>query len=176
MAEFQDHLIEQLPYLTAFARKLARDRARADDLVQETALRALCHRDKFEPGTNLRAWLSTILRNQFYNEIRAHARSSAYEETGTLAAPSAEAPAQESRLAMRDFERAFAKLPKPQREALLLVGKDGLSYEEAARVAGCPEGTMKSRVCRARMNLDALLNREAYAPAFANDNMAPVAA
>lgn len=176
MADFQDQLIEQLPYLTAFARKLTRDRARADDLVQETALRALCNVDKFEPGTNFRAWLSTILRNQFYNEIRSQSRSSAYDEAGVYASVSAQLPTQESRLEMRDFERAFAKLPEAQREALTLVGVSGLSYEEAAAVAGCPDGTMKSRVCRARSSLEGMLGRDAPASGIANDNSTPVAA
>jgi RNA polymerase sigma-70 factor (ECF subfamily) len=176
MTDFQDELIEQLPYLTAFARKLTRDRARADDLVQETALRALCNVDKFEPGTNFRAWLSTILRNQFYNEIRANARSSAYDEAGVYAPVAAQLPTQESRLEMRDFERAFAKLPVAQREALNLVGVSGLSYEEAAAVAGCPDGTMKSRVCRARSSLEGMLGRDLPGSGIANDNMTPVAA
>lgn len=175
MAAFQDQLIEQLPFLTAFARKLARDRSRADDLVQETVLRALCNTDKFEPGTNFRAWLSTILRNQFYNELRAQSRTAAYEKIGSAAVLPAQVPAQEARLEMRDFERAFDQLPKPQREALSLVGADGLSYEEAARRVGCPEGTMKSRVCRARMNLEAMLDR-GVPKEVANDNINPVAA
>jgi len=176
MADFQDQLIEQLPYLTAFARKLARDYARAEDLVQETALRALCNIDKFEPGTNFRAWLSTILRNQFYNEIRSRARSAAYDEATLATTSTSRVTAQESRLEMRDFERAFAKLPETQREALSLVGANGLSYEEAAEAVGCPEGTMKSRVSRGRTSLENILKTGCSGEESANDNTRPVAA
>jgi RNA polymerase sigma-70 factor (ECF subfamily) len=146
MQDFQDRLVEQLPHLRAFARLLARDRALADDLVQETALRALCNMDKFTPGTNMKAWLSTILRNQFYNELRSRARAAAY---ATLPMPVVCKGEQEGHVDMRDFERAFHSLPALQREALSLVGASGFSYGEAAKIAGCAQGTIKSRVCRA---------------------------
>lgn len=157
MTSFQNQLIEHLPHLQAFARLLARDRALADDLVQETALRALCNSDKFTPGTNMKAWLSTILRNQFYNELRTRSRAAAY---AALPKPAGHNGEQESHLEMRDFERAFRALPAVQREALSLVGASGYSYGEAAKIAGCAQGTVKSRVCRARMELGRTLGRE----------------
>ena len=150
MASFQDLLVEQLPYLRNFARLLARDGRMADDLVQETALRALANVDKFMPGTNIRAWLSTILRNEFYNELRARSRMAAYLKTPH---PTSHSGDQDWRLSMRDCERAFHSLPASQREALSLVGASGFSYEDAAGIIGCAEGTVKSRVCRARAEL-----------------------
>jgi len=151
MVQFQDLLVEQLPYLRAFARMLAHNSTLADDLVQETALRALSNNDKFVPGTNLKAWLSTILRNQFYSELRSRARLAAYAEAvPPLAGCDGD---QEARLALREFEEAYHALPAVQREALSLVGASGFSYDEAARIVGCAEGTVKSRVSRARLEL-----------------------
>lgn len=157
MALFQDQLVEQLPYLRTFARLLARNWALADDLVQETALRALSNVDKFTPGTNMKAWLSTILRNQFYNEVRTRSRAAAY---AVLPKPAGHHGEQEGMLELRDLERAFRALPAVQREALSLVGASGFSYGEAAEIVGCAQGTVKSRVCRARMELGRRLGRE----------------
>jgi RNA polymerase sigma-70 factor, ECF subfamily len=151
MALFQDKLVEHLPHLRASALRLSRNRSTADDLVQETALRALCNIDKFMPGTNMKAWLSTILRNQFYDELRARSRSASYL---AIPHPVGYAGQQESRIELRDFEREFVTLPAVQREALSLVGASGFSYDEAAEIAGCPRGTIKSRVCRARSTLE----------------------
>jgi RNA polymerase sigma-70 factor (ECF subfamily) len=156
MAPFQELLVEHLPHLRSFARHLARDRHLADDLVQETALRALCNSDKFTPGTNMRAWLSTILRNQFYNELRSRSRLAAYAR---VPQPASSASEQDERLELRDLERAFHSLPAPQRDALSLVGASGFSYEDAARIVGCAQGTVKSRVCRARMEINRCLGR-----------------
>ncbi len=158
MAQFQDLLVEQLPYLRAFARMLARNPALADDLVQETALRALSNIDKFAPGTNMRAWLATILRNQFFNELRGRARHAAYTEA--IPALGGCDGNQEAQVALREFERAFTALPASRREAISLVGASGFSYAEAAEIAGCAEGTMKSRVCRARIELARRLGDE----------------
>ncbi len=160
MALFQDLLVEHLPHLRAYARLLSRDWALADDLVQETVLRALCNIDKFVPGTNLKAWLSTILRNQFYNELRFRSRLTSY-----ISVPhqSWRAGEQEARLEMRDFERAFHALPPAQREALSLIGASGFSYDEAAKIVGCAQGTVKSRVCRARSELERRLRDEPLA-------------
>ena len=152
MKSFQSQLVEHLPYLRAFARGLARNAALADDLVQDTFLRALMNSDKFIPGTNLRAWLSTILRNQFFNEMRCRSRLASY-----VALPRpvvAFNGDQESRHEMRDCERAFHELPAAQSEALSLVGASGYSYEEAAEIVGCAQGTIKSRVFRARAELE----------------------
>jgi RNA polymerase sigma-70 factor (ECF subfamily) len=168
MASFQELLVEHLPHLRNFARMLARDRYLADDLVQETALRALCNMDKFTPGTNMKAWLSTILRNQFYNVMRDRSRITAYLK---MPAPTSQSGEQEGRLEMRDFERAFHSLPAVQREALSLVGASGFSYEDAAEAIGCAQGTVKSRVCRARMELSRRLGREIQA----SDGLDPAA-
>ncbi|HUZ75073.1 MAG TPA: sigma-70 family RNA polymerase sigma factor [Stellaceae bacterium] len=164
MALFQDTLLENLPYLRAYARRLSRDRAMADDLVQETAFRALCNVDKFMPGTNMKAWLSAILRNQFYDELRSRSRIAAY---AAIPHPTGQAGEQESLLELRDFEQEFAMLPAVQREALSLVGASGFSYEEAATIAGCPPGTIKSRVCRARSTLERRLRDETPAQSLA---------
>jgi len=162
MAPFQEALVENLPRLRAFAQFLARDRALADDLVQETALRALRNSDKFAPGTNMKAWLATILRNQFYNELRTRSRMAALAEMPRAAGQEAE---QEVRLDLRDFERAFKALPPAQRDALSLVAASGFSYEEAAEIVGCAQGTVKSRVSRGRSTLERALGRaKAEAP------------
>jgi RNA polymerase sigma-70 factor, ECF subfamily len=144
-------LVDHLPYLRAYGWSLSRNRAMADDLAQETVFRALCNIDKFVPGTNMKAWLSTILRNQFYSELRSRSLMAAYV---AIPRPAGHAGEQEMRIAMRDFERAFRALPAAQSEALSLVGASGFSYEEAAEIVGCPPGTIKSRVCRARSTLD----------------------
>jgi RNA polymerase sigma-70 factor (ECF subfamily) len=162
MALFQDMLVEHLPQLHAFALRLSRNRATADDLVQATALRALCNVDKFMPGTNMKAWLSTILRNQFYDDLRSRSWIAAYVD---MPHPVGHAGDQESRLEMHDFEREFATLPAVQRQALTLVGAEGFSYEEAAEIVGCPQGTIKSRVCRARSTLELRLRNDTPAPA-----------
>ena len=151
MALFQDMLVDHLPQLHAYAWRLSRNRAMADDLVQETAFRALCNIDRFTPGTNMKAWLSTILRNQFYNEMRSRSSMASYV---AIPRPAGHAGEQEARIEIRDFERALRALPAAQIEALSLVGASGFSYEEAAEIVGCPTGTIKSRVCRARSTID----------------------
>jgi RNA polymerase sigma-70 factor (ECF subfamily) len=146
---FKADLIDHLPHLLAFAQMMARDRAFAEDLVQDTILLALNNRAQFQPGTNLRAWLTVILRNRFFNEIR---RSQRRAEVALDAAGPAEAVGggQEARIELLEFQRAFRRLPAEQREALALVAASGFSYPEAAAIAGCPTGTVKSRVARAR--------------------------
>ncbi len=146
-----------LPQLSAFARRLARDRATAEDLVQSAIVRALVHADQFRPGTNFRAWIITILRNAYLNELRARGcRTTVDTDVETCAPPSH--GGQEARLRFRDLRRALRELPDGQRRALLLVGAEGRSYEEAARVTGCAVGTVKSRVSRARVQLQAMLD------------------
>ena len=129
---------------------------RADDLVQETLAKAIANRDKFRMGTNLHAWLVTILRNQYYSEGRRRWREVSDAE-GTHAARLVEQPGHSSHLELQDFMAALQVLPEDQREALVLVGASGLSYEEAAEVLGTRVGTVKSRVSRARSRLEALL-------------------
>lgn len=153
-------ILDHVSHLNALARFLARDRTLADDLVQETLLRALHYSEQFERGTNLKAWLTTILRNSYFNEKRSEARRRRLTQQGVLvhAEMRIEPGNQETHLELRDFERAFSTLPQVQRQAIALVGAKGYSYEEAAELAGCAVGTMKSRVSRARMALQAMLN------------------
>lgn len=152
----KDELVAALPVLRAFARSLTGNRDRADDLVQETVLRALANRDKFQPGTNLHAWLVTILRNQFYSEGRKKRRE-VEDVEGGFAAQLSDIPRQDSRLEMSDFLRALQLLPDEQREALILVGASGFSYEETAEICQVRVGTVKSRVSRARARLEEIL-------------------
>lgn len=156
-ADPRDRLVEHLPALRAFALSLARNGAVADDLVQETILKAWTNMDKFEAGTNLRAWLFTILRNTFYSARRKVGREVA-DVDGIHAARLSQKPDHDGRLALNDFQCAFAKLPDEQREALILVGASGFSYEEAAEMCACAVGTIKSRANRGRRKLTELLN------------------
>jgi RNA polymerase sigma-70 factor (ECF subfamily) len=132
---------------------------RADDLVQETLLRALAHIDSFQPGTNMSAWLFTILRNLFRSEYRKRRRE-VEDPEGNYAESLKSQPEQTGRVEFREFREALAKLPEDQREALILVGASGFSYDEAAAICGCAVGTIKSRVNRARNRLAQLLSIE----------------
>jgi RNA polymerase sigma-70 factor (ECF subfamily) len=152
----KNELIEALPMLRAFARSLSGNRDRADDLVQETVMRALANRDKFQEGTNLHAWLVTILRNQFYSEGRKRRRE-VEDAEGAHAARLADIGSQQSHLELEDFLRAMQLLPDEQREALVLIGASGFSYEEAAEICEVRVGTVKSRVSRARARLEEIL-------------------
>ena len=145
-----------IPNLRAFAVSLCGDIERADDLVQETLLKAWDHLDSFQEGTNLRAWLFTILRNTYFSECRRRRRE-VEDRDGNKAAELAVHPGQQGHLDMQDFRRALNLLPPDQREALVLVGAAGFSYEEAAAISGCAVGTIKSRVNRARAKLTELL-------------------
>jgi RNA polymerase sigma-70 factor (ECF subfamily) len=155
--DLHEDIVRCLPHLRAFAFLLARDRALADDLVQDAVLRALSHAHQFTAGTNFKAWITTILRNSYFNEMRRRGRAAqmSIEVVGNTAGISG---GQMERLHSRDFERAFHSLPAAQREALALVGASGFVYEEAAKVASCAVGTMKSRVSRARAQLQQMLN------------------
>ncbi|MCL5777522.1 sigma-70 family RNA polymerase sigma factor [Limibaculum sp. FT325] len=153
---FRDELVAALKPLRGFARTFHRDADRADDLVQETMVKAWANRDKFRPGTNMRAWLFTILRNSYYSELRK-TRNEVEDADGALTERLTDLPAHDGRLAMRDFRTALATLGDDQREALILVGASGFSYEEAAEICGVAPGTIKSRVSRARARLAELL-------------------
>jgi len=153
---FRSDLVDLLPSLRAFARSLAHDPVQADDLVQEALVRALANVDRFEPGTNLRAWLFTILRNHYYSQMRK-ARHEVEDAEGRLAAQLSVRPEQDGSVDLQDFKAAFQKLRADHREVLTLVGASGCSYEEAADICGCAVGTIKSRVNRARRRLALLL-------------------
>jgi RNA polymerase sigma-70 factor (ECF subfamily) len=145
--------------LRAFGVSLCGDKERADDLVQETLFKAWNHLDSFKEGTNLKAWLFTILRNTYFSERRKRRRE--VEDTdGSYAARLSTHPAQHGHMEMQDFRAALVQLPDDQREALILVGAAGFSYEEAAEISGCAVGTIKSRVNRARNRLAGMLGLE----------------
>lgn len=153
----RDRLADHLPALRAFAISLTRNIAAADDLVQETILKAWSNIDKFDPATNLQAWLFTILRNTYYSALRKTRREVA-DSDGTHAAGMAEKPAHDGRLAFGDFQRAFDQLSPEHREVLILVGASGFSCEEAAEMMGVAVGTVKSRASRARKRLAELMH------------------
>jgi RNA polymerase sigma-70 factor (ECF subfamily) len=164
--EFRDGLLGSIPKLRAFAISMTNDKARADDLVQETLSRAWANQHQFQPGTNLMAWLYTILRNELYSTMRRRRRE-VEDADGIHAARLAVQPNQQSALDVSNLRLALAKLPPDQREALLLVGAEGLSYEEAAQICSVRVGTVKSRVNRARGRLTQLLqvsDREDFGP------------
>jgi RNA polymerase sigma-70 factor (ECF subfamily) len=148
----KNDLIAFMPNLRAFAFSLCGQHERADDLVQETLLKAWSHLDSFQEGTNLRAWLFTILRNSFFSEMRRRRRE-VEDADGKKAESLTVAPAQQGHVDMQDLRKALDLLPPHQREAVVLVGAAGMSYEEAAEIAKCAVGTMKSRVNRARVKL-----------------------
>jgi RNA polymerase sigma-70 factor, ECF subfamily len=150
-------LLSVIPNLRAFAVSLCGNLDRADDLVQETLVKAWSNIGTFVEGTNLRAWLFTILRNIYYSEYRKRRREVA-DPDGTFAAKLATAPAQSGHMDLLDFRAALQQLPGDQREALILIGASGLTYEEAAGICGCAIGTMKSRVNRARSRLADMLS------------------
>ena len=152
----RDQVLAAVPGLRAFAMSLSGSVDRADDLVQETLLRALAHIDSFTPGTNMPAWLFTILRNLFRSEYRKRRRE-VEDGDGRYAETLKSHPEQIGRVEFHEFRSALAKLPPDQREALILVGASGFSYEAAASICGCAVGTIKSRVNRARTRLADLL-------------------
>ena len=159
---FRADLIRGLPMLRTFAVSLCGNEARADDLVQETLVRAWANRERFTPGSNFTAWTFTILRNQFYSEIRK-AKREVEDGDGAHAATLLAAPDQEHAVTLGSVMNMIGTLPPAQRRALLLVGAEGFTYEEAAARLGCQVGTVKSRVSRARNFLVETLARDAMA-------------
>jgi RNA polymerase sigma-70 factor, ECF subfamily len=149
---FKRQLLDHIPRLRGFALSLTRNAEEADDLVQDVLLRAWRARESFEMGTNLQAWLFRILRNTFYNDTVVKRRA-VQDVDGALAAKLAAAPNQEWRVRWSEMLEALQQLKPHAREALLMIAGAGLSYEEAAQICGCPVGTIKSRVKRARADL-----------------------
>lgn len=150
-------MLNAIPKLKAFAVSLCRNSERADDLVQETLLRACTNFAQYRPGTSMVPWLATILRNQFYTEYRKYRREIA-DADGVHAATLVSPAEQIGHVECKDLHRALATLPEEMREAIVMVGAFGLSYEEAARNQNCPVGTIKSRVHRARTCLASMLD------------------
>ncbi len=154
---FKREMLAALPSLRAFAVSLSRRYDRADDLVQETVMKAWGKQESFQPGTNMRAWLFTILRNEFYSQMRRNGRELP-DPDGIFAGNLASHPEQYGKMDMADFKTALDQLPDDQREAIVLIGASGFAYEEAAAIAGVAVGTIKSRVNRARTKLQELLS------------------
>ena len=155
-ASFKDELVAEISHLRAFAISLSGSVSLADDLVQETLLRAWSKSDMFQPGTALRSWLFTILRNIYFSHYRKRVRE-VRDSDGAYARRLIAAGDQESHLDFEDFCKALTRLPAQQREALILVGANGLSYDEAAEICDVEIGTIKSRMSRARSKLVELL-------------------
>jgi RNA polymerase sigma-70 factor (ECF subfamily) len=155
-AQIRRDMVAAIPRLRAFAVSLCGNPDRADDLVQETLAKALLNIKSFTEGTNLMAWLFTILRNGYYSEFRKRRREVA-DIDGNLSGMLVSKASQDDHMEFLDFREALQKLPPDQREALILIGASGLSYEEAAEICKCAVGTMKSRVSRARSRLSELL-------------------
>jgi RNA polymerase sigma-70 factor, ECF subfamily len=152
----RDAMLAAIPKVRAVAMSLSHNPDRADDLVQETLVRAIANINSFQAGTNMVGWLITILRNQFRSEWRR--RRYEVQDVDGCYAESLETPAkQHSRVEFEDFRLALAKLPDDQRETLILVVAAGFSYDEAAAICECAVGTIKSRVNRARTRLAELL-------------------
>jgi RNA polymerase sigma-70 factor, ECF subfamily len=152
-----DDIVALLPDLRAFARFMCREREAADDLVQNTIVAALNKQDQFEAGTNLKGWMFAIMRNRFYADLRAQSRRPASVDTDE-APPLAAVDNPEAALAVKELSAALWRLSAQAREALILVGASGFSYEEASRLCGCTVGTLKVRVSRARRQLGEILN------------------
>jgi RNA polymerase sigma-70 factor, ECF subfamily len=153
---FKREMLATLPSLRAFAVSLTGKHDKADDLVQDTVMKAWAKQSSFEMGTNIKAWLFTILRNEFYSQMRKRGRE-VQDTDGAFTERLSVHPSQYGSMDLEDFKVALAKLPDDQREAVILIGASGFSYEEAAAICDCAVGTMKSRVSRARTRLTELL-------------------
>jgi len=165
--DVREAMLAAVPNLRAFAISLCGNVDRANDLVQETLLRAWSHLDSFEPGTNMSAWLFTILRNHFRSEFRKRKRE-VEDADGSYADSLTTPEEQTSHIEFAELREALVKLSPDQREALILIGASGFSYEEAAKICGCAVGTIKSRVNRARIRLAELMGIEGT-PSFSPD-------
>jgi RNA polymerase sigma-70 factor, ECF subfamily len=154
---FRDQLVALLPSLRAFSRGLCGNRDMADDLAQDTMMRAWAARESYTQGSNFRAWMFMIMRNQFYTTIRKNSRMTSLDPE-VAERLLVIAPAQQNGINLDDVAKALQRLPAEQREVLLLIGANGLSYEEAAEVTGCAMGTVKSRLARGRTALAAMID------------------
>jgi RNA polymerase sigma-70 factor (ECF subfamily) len=160
MSDFTAQLETQIPRLRRYARALTRDASRADDLVQSCLMRALAKQHLWQPGTDLRAWLFTLLHNQHVNDVRRSMRegvSVAIDDVAPILTTHSNALAS---VELRDLEAAMARLPDEQRQVILLVGLEGLRYEEVSVILGIPIGTVRSRLSRGRDNLRSLMDME----------------
>ncbi|HEX8554839.1 MAG TPA: sigma-70 family RNA polymerase sigma factor [Sphingomonas sp.] len=167
--EFKTQLGQVIPHLRAFGRSLSGSRDLADDLVQETLLKAWAARKRFQAGTNMRAWTFIILRNLYLSQMRRARFKGEWDDLVAdriLAAPAS----QDRHVELGDMQRALLHLPQPQREALILVGAGGFAYEEAAEICNVAVGTIKSRVARGRVALETLLTNGSLPSRRDHDN------
>jgi RNA polymerase sigma-70 factor (ECF subfamily) len=161
MADFNRALEAEIPRLRRYARALTRDTTAADDLVQECVVRGVAKQHLWMEGTDLRAWLFTIMHNQFVNSVRRGVREGMAVKLQEDSEPSLRrAATQEKSLELRDLDRAMAKLPEEQRSVILLVGLEGMSYEAVAEIINVPVGTVRSRLFRGREALRQLMDLE----------------
>ncbi|WP_010183829.1 sigma-70 family RNA polymerase sigma factor [Sphingomonas sp. PAMC 26605] len=167
--EFKAQLAQVIPHLRAFGRSLSGNRDLADDLVQETLMKAWAARLRFQAGTNMRAWTFIILRNLYLSQMRRSRFKGEWDDLVAdriLAAPAS----QDKHVELGDMQRALLHLPQPQREALILVGAGGFAYEEAAEICGVAVGTIKSRVARGRVALEAVMSDNSLASRRTHSN------
>jgi RNA polymerase sigma-70 factor (ECF subfamily) len=172
MTDFARLVESEVPRLRRYARALTRDVSRADDLVQNCLVRAIAKQHLWQPGTDLRAWLFTILHNQHVNDVRRGVREGAaipVEEVASALTVDATAGAS---LQLRDLERALDRLPDEQKQVLLLVGLEGMRYEEVATILGIPIGTVRSRLSRGRETLRILMEIDDDKPRRSAANVA----
>jgi RNA polymerase sigma-70 factor, ECF subfamily len=153
MPDFHDLLEPQIPRLRRYSRALTRDTQRADDLVQDTLVRALMKQDRWEPGTNLRAWLFTLMHNQFVNNVRRANRETGAIDIDDVSSSLVATTDPTASRQLYELERALGQLAAEQREVILLVGLEGFSYEDAAKILAVPVGTVRSRLSRGRESL-----------------------
>jgi RNA polymerase sigma-70 factor, ECF subfamily len=171
MSEFHALVEQEIPRLRRYARALTRAADRADDLVQETLVRALTKSHLWQPGTDLRAWLFTIMHNQFVNIARRDMREGVTVDIEHVSSTLIATTDPTARRRLVELDRALARLPAEQREVILLVGLEGMAYESAARILGVPIGTVRSRLSRGRETLRTLMERpgEGMPPSCAFD-------
>jgi len=166
--DFRKELGTVIPHLRAFGRSLSGNADLADDLVQETLMKAWAARLRFQAGTNMRAWTFIILRNLYLSQMRRARFKGEWDDLTAdkiLAAPAS----QDRHVELADMQRALLMLPQPQREALILVGAGGFAYEEAAEICGVAVGTIKSRVARGRVALETIMNDNSLGPRSAHE-------
>ncbi len=168
MLDPKEEIVEHIGAMRAFAMSLSRNHATADDVVQEALVKAWSNLDSFEAGTNMRAWLFTIVRNTYFSLHRKRSRE-VEDVDGVMAESLSQKPEHDGRLVFRDFASAFNELSDEQREVLILVGAQGFAYEEAAEMCGVAVGTIKSRVNRARVRLAELMEIEEGDPVDVTD-------
>lgn len=159
--DFKTELLSVIPHLRAFARSLTGHADMADDLVQETLMKAWAARDRYAPGTRMKSWTFVILRNSYLTQLR-RARFTAETDDDTIHRMLTTPADQDHYLHLSDVQRGLLELPSTQREALILVGAGGFSYEEAAEICGCAIGTVKSRVARARVALEKIVSEGGF--------------